>query len=234
MKSVDPRDDAKITTGVDAVRTLGMADAEIVEFFLAAGLPSVHAAQVELRTYLRPVLSVRPHSEWPGPEWGITFPLPLPGSPAFERAVDALPQGAATWDRSQPDSWTFDWDDEARVWCVRHEHSGAVHLEVLEVAVGGGALWFLGKLADAYVSRIAERLAESTAKAAERIRLRRSPANDCVTIEIPGGTTTIMLPESLTDEAREAFIDLDPAADGIGGKLLYWDQDALAWAPREL
>jgi hypothetical protein len=111
---------------------------------------------------------------------------------------------------------------------MRYETTGAFHLEVLELAVGGGALWFLGKFADAYVSGIANRLAESTLKAAERIRLRRSPATDCVTIKVPGGTTTIVLPDPLTDQAREAFIDLDPAADEIRGKTLYWDQDTLA------
>jgi hypothetical protein len=230
---MQPPDDPKLTTGVDALRALGMSDTEIAAFVSAADLPSVHAAQVELRTYLRPVLSVKPHSEWPGPRWEFTLPLPLQGSPAFERAVDALPQAAETGDRSWSGLETFDWDDEARIWRMRYETTGAFHLEVLELAVGGGALWFLGKFADAYVSGIADRLAESTLKAAERIRLRRSPATDCVTIKVPGGTTTIVLPEPLTDEARVAFIDLDPAADEIRGKILYWDQDTLAWVPRQ-
>jgi hypothetical protein len=210
-----------------------MSDVEIAAFVSEAGLPSVHAAQVELRTYLRPVLSVKPHSEWPGVPWEFTLPLPLRGSPAFERAVDALPQAAATGDRSSSGLETFDWDDEARIWRMRYEHSGAFHLDILELAVGGGALWFLGRFTDAYVSGIADRLAENTLKAAGRIRLRRSPATDCVTIKVPGGTTTIVLPEPLTDEAREAFIDLDPAADEIRGKILYWDQATLAWIARE-
>jgi len=208
-----------------------MSDSEIVEFVTAAGLPSVYAAQVELRTYLRPVLRVRPHDEWPGPGWEVTFPFPLPGSPAFEKAVDALPRATHAWDASQALQGTFDWDDEARAWHFRYEDTGAFHLEILEVAVGGGALWFLEKLGEAFVARIADRFAESAAKAAERIRLRRSPASDCVTIKVSGGTTFIVLPEPITDEAREAFIDLDPDADGFSGKILYWDQDARAWAP---
>jgi hypothetical protein len=230
---VHPRNDPKITTGVDALRTLGMSDAEIAAFVSEAGLPSVHAAQVELRTYLRPVLSVKPHGEWPGVPWQFTLPLPLRGSPAFERAVDALPQAAAAGDRSWSGLETFDWDDEAHIWRMRYENTGAFHLDILELSVGGGALWFLGKFAGAYVSGIADRLAESTLEAAKRIRLRRSPATDCVTIKVPGNITTIVLPEPLTDEAREAFIDLDPAADEIRGKILYWEQDPLAWIARE-
>jgi hypothetical protein len=229
---VHPRNDPKITTGVDALRALGMSDAEIVAFVSEAGLPSVHAAQVELRTDLRPVLLVKPHSEWPGAQWKFRLTLPLRGSSAFERAVAALPQAPAAGDQSWSGLETFDWDDEAHIWRMDKEQSGAFHLDVLELAVGGGALWFLGRFAEAYVSGIADRLAESTLKAAERIRLRRSPATDCVIIKVPGGVTTIVLPEPLTDEAREAFIDLDPAADEIRGKILYWDQDALAWIPR--
>lgn len=225
-------DGPEITTGVDALRALGMSDAEIAAFVSGAHLPNVHAAQIELRTDLRPVLLIKPHSEQPGSQWRFSIALPLRGSSAFERAVDALPQAAAAGDRSWSGLETFDWDDEARIWRMDYQHTGAFHLEVLELAVGGGALWFLGKFADAYVSGIADRLAESTLKAAERIRLRRSPANDCVTIKVPGGTTSIVLPEPLTDEAREAFIDLDPAAEEIRGKILFWDQYALAWVPR--
>jgi hypothetical protein len=210
-----------------------MSDAESAAFVQAAGLPGIYAAQVTLWSNLRLILAVKPHSDRPGVQWEFKFRLPLQGSPAFERAVDGLLQAAATGDRSWSGSEMFDWDDEARIWRMRHEISEAFGLNILELAVGGGALWFLGKFADAYVSAIAGRLAESTLKAAERIRLRRSPANDCVTIKVPGGTTSIVLPEPLTDEAREAFIDLDPAADEVRGKILYWDQVALAWVPRE-
>jgi hypothetical protein len=102
-----------------------MSDVEIAAFVQEAELPSAYAAQVELRSGLRPVLSVKPHSEWPGVQWEFKFLLPLRGSPAFERAVDGLVQAAATGDRSWSGSETFDWDDEARIWRMRYDHSGA-------------------------------------------------------------------------------------------------------------
>jgi hypothetical protein len=87
--------------------------------------------------------------------------------------------------------------------------------------VGAVALWFLGKLADAYVTRLADRLADSTIDAAHQIRSRTG--SNLVYIKVPGGTTTLLPPERMTDDAREAFIDLDPTADGIRRESLRWD-----------
>ena len=42
----------------------------------------------------------------------------------------------------------------------------------------------------------------------------------------------IVLPPDLSDDAREAFIDLDPTADAIRGRTLYWDQEQRTWISR--
>ena len=224
-----PERDVK-ATGLDALRALGMSDDEITKFVTTTGLPCLNANELTLYSGPHPCLRAYIPGERTHSGSMAEFPLPDSNSPSFQRAVAALPQGATKWSHSSsPDN--FLWDDEARTWHRHHEHSGAIHLAVIELTVGGGALWFLGKLADAYVSRIADHLAETTYKAAKHIKLRRSPSSDCVIIKAPGDTTMIVLPEDLTDEAREAFIDLDPTAEGIRGKILYWEQDEHAWVP---
>jgi hypothetical protein len=132
----------------------------------------------------------------------------------------------------------FIWDSETGSWQEWNstppggiDRPGTYEL-IGQIWIGAAALWFLGKLADAYVSRLADRLAESTFKAAQRISLRRHrKKRDCVSIQVPEGTTTIVLPSNLSDDAREAFIDLDPTADGIRGKTLYWSQEQRTWSP---
>jgi hypothetical protein len=131
------------------------------------------------------------------------------------------------------------WDSETRSWQEWHstpaggiDRSGTYEL-IWQIWVGAAALWFLGKLADAYVSRLADRLVESTFKAAARISLRRRRHERYrVSIEVPEGITVIVLPPDLSDDAKEAFIDLDPTATEIRGKTLYWDEEHCVWVPR--
>jgi hypothetical protein len=122
------------------------------------------------------------------------------------------------------------WDDARRQW-VGHKYQ-VHHLLGISpdlLVTGGTALWFLGKLADAYVSRLAERLADSTIAVGKRITRIRNNGHDRIVIEAPGAKTILILPDQMTDTAREAFIDLDPTADGIRGNTLHWDEAASAW-----
>ncbi len=102
-----------------------------------------------------------------------------------------------------------------------------------EILAGAAALWFLGKLADAYISKLADILAETTVTAVKRIRLRRKVAEaEQLTIQVPYDVTTVFLPKGdLPEEAKLAFIDLDPTADGVRGKVLYWNAEARVWEP---
>jgi hypothetical protein len=101
---------------------------------------------------------------------------------------------------------------------------------VLEVVTGAAALWFLGKVADAYVARLADKLAESTINAAKRIRHRSSDGNGEIQIKLPGGTTIVELPKGpLTEEMKLAFIDLDIADIPHGHRCFRWDEESKTW-----
>jgi hypothetical protein len=115
------------------------------------------------------------------------------------------------------------------------KYLSTLELSPPEVIAGGAAtLWFLGKFADAYISKLADRLADSTVDAAARFKHKKKGGENFITIRVPGGTTTILLPEPFSEEARLAFIDLDPSVDGIRGKTLHWNSEKHAWVASEV
>lgn len=55
-----------------------------------------------------------------------------------------------------------------------------------------------------------------------------------LSIETASATTTLILPEPLSDEAKLAIIELDVSSSGICGKTFRWDEAAGAWVePQE-
>ena len=46
-----------------------------------------------------------------------------------------------------------------------------------------------------------------------------------------GTAATLVITASTPDEARLALLDLDVTAEGLRGKLLRWDDNAMAWRP---
>lgn len=103
-----------------------------------------------------------------------------------------------------------------------------------EIAAGFFALKLLGPFAEAFASKLGERLGESAAAAASRIRLvRRNVSSTKEELVVRQGTTQtiIVVSRTLTDEARLALIDLDVTADGIRGMTLQWDAESKTWRP---
>lgn len=109
-----------------------------------------------------------------------------------------------------------------------------------EVALGFVAVKLLGPFLEAFAAKLGEQLGESTARALGRITLfgrsRRQAGvpirGEHLTVALHGGAvTTLVLPAALTDEAKEAFIDLDVTASEIRGETLHWDAAAGAWRP---
>jgi hypothetical protein len=168
----------------------------------------------------------------------------VPGLPdAAAMALFSLPAvlDLTTWPTRIPttDAEYLVWDDESRSWRYGHEKyngivGGYVTVDsVGQIWVGMAALWFLGKLADAYVARLADWMAETTVATLRRVRATKSDNGQFLVIKVPEHVTMMILPEAgLTDEAKEAFIDLDPNADGIRGKLLSWSPEAGRWLPQ--
>jgi hypothetical protein len=46
-----------------------------------------------------------------------------------------------------------------------------------------------------------------------------------------GAAATLVITASTPDEARLALLDLDVTAEDVRGKLLRWDEEAMAWRP---
>lgn len=110
----------------------------------------------------------------------------------------------------------------------------ASELAFVELAVGFVVLKFLGPFAEAFATKLGERLGESTASAISRIRLLWNHKNDRKDLDVvmpDQTTTTLVLPEDFTDAARLAAIDLDVNAEGVRGSELHWDAPAGRWRP---
>jgi hypothetical protein len=219
-----------------------MTDGEISEFMRNI-TSAIHAEDLFVDTgekSLGPTitLSVRTVRTWRT----IEFVLPSAGSAPYQAAVRALSQSLkdSGWVRQimRFGIVRFRWDNNSNEWWRSKRPDevpvdlGAVPPEV--IAGGAATLWFLGKFADAYISKLADRLADSTVEAAARFKHKKKGAEHFITIRVPGGTTTILLPESFSEEACLAFIDLDPSADGVRGKTLHWDSEKHAWVTSEV
>jgi hypothetical protein len=111
------------------------------------------------------------------------------------------------------------------------------------VAVGFAANKTLGPFLQAFATKLGEPLGESCAQALRRIKLHRltpgvskrstGGVDRKIVIELPEGSTVVELPDPFTDEAKEAFIDLDVTADEVAGKTLRWDPATGKWTPRQ-
>jgi hypothetical protein len=170
----------------------------------------------------------------------IRVHIPRSPKPAA-RALASLPAvlDLTTWPSRIPRALIeyLEWDDKSQSWRYGHQTYtgvwgyGPVEF-VSQIWVGMAALWFLGKLADAYATRLADWMAETTIAALRRVRTTKSGKRELVVIKVPKGVTVMILPKGkLTEAAREAFIDLDPNADGISGELLSWNPKAGRWLP---
>jgi len=83
-------------------------------------------------------------------------------------------------------------------------------LDVETVIVGFVALKVLGPFAEAFAKKLGELLAERTERAVGRIQLiRRNRRPHIFKVEMSPGTTILVLPEDLDDEAKLAILDLD-------------------------
>lgn len=111
---------------------------------------------------------------------------------------------------------------------------GGITIE--EIASGFLALQLIGPFAQAFATKLGEQLGESAASAATRIRLRRRSGRagtkqDELVISSPGDSVVIVVPTSLTDDARLALVDLDATDPQVQGKVLRWDAGAGSWHP---
>jgi hypothetical protein len=227
--------------GIAALRELGMADLAINDV-LTSVRQYPGPADYELRLRHRSGGKEITLSLTSDPYSGTEMTFHIPRSPdVVTRAVASLPAvlDLTTWPtRTRTGKFEhLEWEDKSRSWRYSLETPrgiGAGPIEFVgQIWVGMAALWFLGKLADAYVTRLADWMAETTVAAIRRVRSTRSGKHQLVVIKVAEGVTMMILPQAgLTDEAGEAFIDLDPNADGIRGKLLKWTPEAGAWLPQ--
>jgi hypothetical protein len=125
-----------------------------------------------------------------------------------------------------------------------------VHLPARWISGGGTDDWFdvrsLSEVAvalaptltiffKAFVETLAKRSADYLAGAPKRLRCRWGErlGNPEVHIgpERSDIACTLVITSDLSDEARLALLDLDVTAERLRGKLLHWDDGAIAWVP---
>lgn len=111
----------------------------------------------------------------------------------------------------------------------RSAHYRATGLFV-ELAVGFVVVKFLGPFAEAFATKLGERLGESAARAIGRLRLLWNHADNRRDLDVvlPEGTrATLVLPDEFTDEAKLAVIELDVTS--VRGAELHWDPVTGRW-----
>lgn len=107
-------------------------------------------------------------------------------------------------------------------------------ISFVELACGFVVVKFLGPFIESFATKLGERLGESTTSAIGRLRLlwdRRSGHRDIDVLLSDGKTTTLVIPDPLTDAARLAIIDLDITDGSARGKQLHWDVEKGVWYP---
>jgi len=93
----------------------------------------------------------------------------------------------------------------------------------------------LTPLVTEFRTELCRRLGGTTAEWAARVHLLRakddSKETDLVIDEVPVATV-IEVDENLSDEAKQALLDLDIQSDTVRGQRLRWDTQAAAWLPK--
>ncbi|MCX4400129.1 hypothetical protein OG887_42885 (plasmid) [Streptomyces sp. NBC_00053] len=130
--------------------------------------------------------------------------------------------------------------DKYRAW----QPSMPMHpqMDPVVVILGGFlAVKVLGPFLEEWATKLGEQFGESTVRVLGRIRLRRSSRSDNAQGELeaavpdphgrygPHPATTLVIPSQLSDAARLAILDLDPADDAVRGASLYWVERRGAW-----
>jgi hypothetical protein len=158
-------------------------------------------------------------------------------------ALDALGEGPESsrekaWQRVEAmDQWLL----SLRRGEPRGERYAAWSAEHLAAAItvatsGFLAVKMLGPFVEEWAKKLGEHLGESTIRALGRIRASRT--NDRTTHEtamleasLPGafGPTVLVFQHPLSDPAKLAILDLDPADKAVCGQTLYWSETAGAW-----
>lgn len=112
--------------------------------------------------------------------------------------------------------------------------------EMVEMVIAGFlAVKALGPFVEEWAKKLGGQLGESTIRALARIRVRRvGEMRQGVTVggtqleaSVPGtySPTILVLPNPLSDAAKLAVIDFDPADEAVRGKILYWSERDGAW-----
>jgi hypothetical protein len=112
---------------------------------------------------------------------------------------------------------------------------GTSHLVLSAEEIAAAALMvkLLNSFLDAYAKKLGEKLGESTAAAAGRLRTHLlgrkagaiSPVND------EAGVTILVVAADLTEEARLALIDLDVTDPALSGAMVRWNAEEARWRP---
>jgi hypothetical protein len=117
-------------------------------------------------------------------------------------------------------------------------------LEVAEVVIAGFlAVKVLGPFLEAWATKLGELAGESTARVLGRVHIKKITHSysgwgagelpeDRTELVAPFPNTfpiILVLPRHLSDAAKLALIDLNPADRAVGGETLYWCADAGAW-----
>jgi hypothetical protein len=87
----------------------------------------------------------------------------------------------------------------------------------------------LGPFIEVSARQLGQQLGESTIRALERIHMSRGN----LSVQLPGGVTTLVLPRRLTEVVRQATINLDLTSTAVRGTTLYWDRTATIWRQAE-
>jgi hypothetical protein len=106
-------------------------------------------------------------------------------------------------------------------------------ISVEEAAAAALMVKGLGSFLDAYAKTLGEKLGESTAAAAGRLRthLLGRRAGAISPVKDDTGVTVLLVAADLTEEARLALIDLDVTDPTLSGAMLRWDAEGAQWRP---
>lgn len=81
----------------------------------------------------------------------------------------------------------------------------------------------------AFVETLAKHHADALSDAVRTRFRRKGKAREVLVGPDDGSAATIIITDETPDEARLALLDLDVTADELRGKVLRWDEKAMAW-----